>query len=404
MTTAIGDSRRGSRSRARARTGTRPAPASSGPAGDRGFVMLVAIVLVMNLFGLVMVLSASSVTSLTDNGDSWSYFNRQLVWVALGTVAMVTTMNIDYRLWPRISWFVYGAVLALLVAVLAVGVNVNGSTRWIVAGPLRLQPSELAKIATVLAVATLLADREHCLGDRRRSIHTTIVVMAPLMLLILAEPDLGTTLIIAMVAATMLFAAGVPLRPLGGFAGLGLLAAGLLARLAPYRYRRIVAFRDPWADPRGVGWQPLNSLAGLANGGSSGVGLGESRVKWGWLANSHTDFIYAIIGEELGLIGTMAVLAMVALIGFLGLRAAYRAPDLLGRMLATGVTMWLLVQAFVNIGGVVGLLPITGVTLPFVSFGGSSLLVTMAATGILLNVARRGRPVVRARAVPESHG
>ena len=346
--------------------------------------MLVAIVLVMNLFGLVMVLSASSVTSLTDNGDSWSYFNRQLVWVALGTVAMVTTMNIDYRLWPRISWFVYGAVLALLVAVLAVGVNVNGSTRWIVAGPLRLQPSELAKIATVLAVATLLADREHCLGDRRRSIHTTIVVMAPLMLLILAEPDLGTTLIIAMVAATMLFAAGVPLRPLGGFAGLGLLAAGLLARLAPYRYRRIVAFRDPWADPRGVGWQPLNSLAGLAN--------------------SHTDFIYAIIGEELGLIGTMAVLAMVALIGFLGLRAAYRAPDLLGRMLATGVTMWLLVQAFVNIGGVVGLLPITGVTLPFVSFGGSSLLVTMAATGILLNVARRGRPVVRARAVPESHG
>lgn len=366
--------------------------------------MLVAIVLVMNLFGLVMVLSASSVTSLTDNGDSWSYFNRQLVWVALGTVAMVTTMNIDYRLWPRISWFVYGAVLALLVAVLAVGVNVNGSTRWIVAGPLRLQPSELAKIATVLAVATLLADREHCLGDRRRSIHTTIVVMAPLMLLILAEPDLGTTLIIAMVAATMLFAAGVPLRPLGGFAGLGLLAAGLLARLAPYRYRRIVAFRDPWADPRGVGWQPLNSLAGLANGGSSGVGLGESRVKWGWLANSHTDFIYAIIGEELGLIGTMAVLAMVALIGFLGLRAAYRAPDLLGRMLATGVTMWLLVQAFVNIGGVVGLLPITGVTLPFVSFGGSSLLVTMAATGILLNVARRGRPVVRARAVPESHG
>ena len=366
--------------------------------------MLAAIVMVLNLFGLVMVLSASSVTSLADNGDSWSYFNRQLVWVALGTVAMVATMNIDYRLWPRISWLVYGGVLVLLVAVLAVGVNVNGSTRWIAAGPLRLQPSELAKIATVLAVATLLADREHCLGDRRRSIHTTIVVVAPVLLLILAEPDLGTTLIIATVAAAMLFAAGVPLRPLGGFAALGLAGAAVLARMAPYRYRRIVAFRDPWADPRGVGWQPLNSLAGLANGGGSGVGLGESRVKWGWLANSHTDFIYAIIGEELGLIGTLTVLSMVALIGFLGLRAAYRAPDLLGRMLATGVTMWLLVQAFVNIGGVVGLLPITGVTLPFVSFGGSSLLVTMAATGILLNVARRGRPVVRTRTVADGHG
>lgn len=356
---------------------------------DASHVVMFALIILLNLLGLVMVLSASSVAGIQDVGNARWYFERQSIWLALGGVAFATTYRIDYHVWSRVARIGYFATLGLLLAVLMVGKTVGGSTRWIDLGVLRIQPSELAKIALILFIADLLASREEHIGDRRRSLHPSLLFFVPMALLVLREPDLGATVILAAILGSMLFVAGVPMRPLAVLGGVGASLMVLLAFAAEYRARRVFTLFDPWSDPTGAGWQTLQSLTGLANGGTTGVGLGASRAKWGYLPNSHTDFIFAIIGEELGLVGTLTILGMLGLLGFLGFRTALRAPDLLGLLLAAGITTWLLVQTFINIGGVVGLVPITGVTLPFISFGGSSLLVMMASMGILMNVSRR---------------
>lgn len=383
-------------------TGPETSPPPATPAGQRHpgrsgrpprrHVTVLWLIGVLNAFGLVMVLSASSVLAAAQ-GSSWIYFGRHLMWVGLGTVVFLVAAGIDYRWWQRLASVAYMGSVALLAAVLVpgVGIEVWGSRRWIDLGPIQFQPSEVAKLGLLLAVAHWLSGREHVAGDSRRTLRPVLLLTLPVVALIMLEPDLGTTLICVGIVASMLVIGGVPLAPMMKIGFVVTVLAVLAAWFEPYRRERVLAFLDPWSDPSDTTYQSLQSLVGLASGGVSGVGFGESRAKWGFLPNAHTDFIYAVIGEELGLIGTLMVLALFVGLGLLGFSVAMNAPDRFGVLVAGGITTWLLLQAFVNMGAVVGLLPITGVTLPFVSFGGTSLMVNMLAVGVLYNVARGGR-------------
>ena len=370
----------------------KPARKRRGPV-PANFLLLAALFAVLNLVGLVMILSASSIEALRDHGSSWLYFNRQLVWVALGAVVVVVTTRVDYRVWRRLALplLILSAVLLFLVLLPGVGVRVYGSTRWLGFGQLRMQPSELAKLAVLVFSADLLARRAGRITDTRITLRPVLVVLGVMAALIMKQPDLGTTLVVGSIVLTVLFVSGVPLRPIATVMAGAVALVGLLALTADYRRARIASFLNPWDDPLNQGYQTLQSMVGLASGGLFGVGLGASRAKWGFLPNAHTDFIFAIIGEELGLVGAATVVLLFVGLGVLGIRTALHAPDRFGMLLAAGITAWFLVQAFVNIGAVVAVLPITGVPLPFVSAGGSSLLVSMAAAGMLLNVARQSR-------------
>ncbi len=363
------------------------------------YVMLLLVVGALTVLGLVMVLSASSVQALRNHGSSWYFFNRQIIWVGLGLVALVATSRVDYRRWRTVAVPVFGLAIGLMVLVLVpgVGIRVSGSSRWLGAGPLRLQPSELAKLGLLLLCADLLARRSDKVSDFRLTTRPVLALFGIAAVLLLLQPDLGTTLVLGCIVLTMLFLAGTPLHWMGG---IGLFSAGLtllLAKVEPYRWRRMTSFLDPFADPSNTGYQAAQGRIALANGGWSGVGLGSSRAKWGFLPAAHTDFIFAILGEELGLAGSLAVLALFVTFAGLGARAALRAPDRFGFLLAGGITAWVVGQAVINIGAVVGLLPITGVPLPFVSSGGSSLVPMMASLGVLLNVTRQGRGPAKRR-------
>jgi cell division protein FtsW len=357
------------------------------------FAWMLALVAILNLFGLIMVLSASSYSSLDTYGSPWYQFGRQSIWLLLGTVALVVSMRVDYHGWRRVVGLLLALSLGLMVLVLVpgMGIEANGARRWVGAGQLSIQPAELAKLAMILFAANLLARRADRIHDWRVTLKPVIIVFGAFAFLLMAQPNLGTAMILAAVVLTMLFVAGVEGKPLAVVGGALVAGATAFAFLEPFRFRRLMAFRDPWADPLNNGFQTIQSQVGLANGGLFGTGLGEGRAKAGFLPEAHTDFIFAIIGEELGLVGALTVVAMFLALGLFGVRTALRAPDRFGMLLAAGITAWILVQAFVNIGATVGALPITGVPLPFVSSGGSSLLFTMAASGLLLNIARQAR-------------
>ena len=381
--------------------GTKPSTRSKGrrllgqPVGRRSptFVLLLALVAVLSLIGLVMVLSASSVTALYEYGSSWYHFKRQLIWVTLGSVAMVIVMRVDYHWWRRYTKLLLlgSGLLMVLVMVPGLGVNVNGSSRWLGYGFVRIQPSEFAKLGVLLFVADLLARRADKVDNWRVTLKPVLVVFGAFAAMLMLQPNLGTTIILASIVFVMLFVSGVPIKPLVLTFTVGGIFASMAAVFEPYRRRRLLGFLNPWKDSQNTGYQTIQSQVGIARGGITGSGLGQSRAKWGFLPFAHTDFIFAIIAEELGLIGAVLVVALFVALGVAGIRTALRAPDHYGMLLATGITSWILIQAFVNVGAVVGVLPITGVPLPFVSFGGSSLVVTMASVGLLLNVARQAR-------------
>jgi len=357
------------------------------------FNYLFGVVVLLNFFGLLMVLSASAVTSLDTYGTSWYQFQRQLLWLLMGSVALIVMSRFDYRKLSRYVPFLAVAAFGLMVLVLVPGLGktVNGSSRWFGYGWVRIQPSEFAKLAVILFAADLLARRSDRTGEWKETLRPVLVVFGIFAALLMAQPNLGTTIILATIVLVLLFVAGVPGKPLA-LVTAGLVAgATALAFSEPYRFRRLMAFRDPWADPLNKGFQTIQSQVGLANGGLFGTGLGQGRAKWGFLPEAHTDFIFAIIGEELGLLGAGFVVVLFCVFALFGVRTVLRAQDRFGMLIATGVTTWILVQAIINIGAVVGVLPITGVPLPFVSAGGSSLIVTMAAYGILLNIARQER-------------
>lgn len=346
------------------------------------------------LLGLMMILSASSVSSFANYGSSFTFFKKQLAWAAVGLVSYAVLARLDYH---KLKGFGYPALTiasGLLCAVLVpgVGVVVGGSARWIGLGPFSFQPSEVAKLALVMFAADVFARK----GERSLRVmgHAAIPlapVLALLAALVILQPDLGTALILGVIGLGMLFVAGAPLRFLVPMAATGMAAAAFAAFAEDYRRARILAFLDPWEDPLNTGYQTIQSLLALGSGGWLGVGLGASRQKFLYIPNAHTDFIFAILGEEMGFLGTVAVLGTFCFLAYLGVQTARRAPDRFGMLLAAGVTIWISVQALVNVGAVAAALPITGVPLPLVSFGGTSLVMTMAAIGILTNVASRAR-------------
>lgn len=381
--------------RARARAKARAKAKAKAEPMNTSFAVLLALVAVLDVIGLVMVLSASSVQALRNHGSAWQFFAKQLMWVGLGTAVMATVMRVDYRRWRALAKPVLAGSIALLAVVLVpgIGINVSGSTRWLGVGGWRFQPAEVAKLGVLLYCADLLARRTGKLGDWRMGILPVTAAFGSVAVLVMAEPDMGTTLVIACVAGTLLWVAGARLSHMTGMLAGGVATAFVVALAEPYRRARMLSFVDPWKDAANTGYQAAQGLVALGEGRWFGLGLGASRAKWGFLPNAHTDFIFAIIGEELGLIGALLVVGLFAAFAVLGVRAALRAPDRFGMLLAAGITAWIVGQAFINIGAVIGLLPITGVPLPFVSFGGSALVITMGAVGILLNVARQARPV-----------
>jgi cell division protein FtsW len=356
---------------------------------ERTAIALFAVVIVLNIIGLVMVLSASSVQALRTTGSSWYYFVRQLAFSGIGAAAFVACARIDYRRWAKCKMLLLGssALMLVLVLVPGIGVRVAGSSRWLGVGVVRVQPSEFAKFALAVFAADLLARRAHRTDDPQATLRPVLAMFGVFAFLLMLQPDMGTTLVTGGIVVAVLFVAGVPMGAMMKLCAGAALGALALARLEPYRWRRMTAFLDPWADPGNTGYQAAQGLVALGTGGWFGIGLGEGRAKRGFLPAAHTDFIYAVIGEELGLLGTLLVVVLIVTFGILGVRTALRAPDRFGMLLAAGLTAWVVGQAFINIAAVVGLVPITGVPLPFVSSGGSSLVICMAATGILLNIA-----------------
>lgn len=376
------------------RAGERPPQRRQTPqtasAADRAVTLLLVATASLLLIGVAMVLSASSVSAFDRFGSSFLFFNRQVAYAAAGVAAGALTARMRYRAWERLCGpALLGAVVFLaLVLHPAAGTVAGGSSRWIAVGPVTIQPSEFAKLAVVAFVGAVLARRWKRIHDVRSLAVPVVPIVGVVCILVLLQPDLGTAVIIGGTVFAMLFVAGARLKHLvlGGGATLALGFGAIYAE--GYRWARFISFTNPWADPQGNGYQAMQSFIGLGSGGLFGVGLGASRQKWLTLPNAHTDFIYSIIGEELGLLGALVVLTLFALFVYAGIRIALRAPDMLGRLLAAGITAWIGLQAVVNLGAVTGLLPITGVPLPFVSFGGSSLVVSLAAVGVLVSVGR----------------
>ena len=346
------------------------------------------------LLGLIMILSASSVSSFATYGSSFLIFNKQLLWAAIGLAGFVFFSRYDYRKLKNKGYLLLplSGVLLLAVLIPGVGIVAGGSARWLGAGPLAFQPSELAKLALVLFLADVFSRKgEATLQDLSHTLLPFAPVLGGLTLLVMMQPDMGTTLLLGSIGLGMLFVAGAPARYLLPMGLLGAGGATLAALSADYRRERVLAFMDPWADPLNTGYHTIQSMIALGSGGWFGLGLGASRQKWSYIPNSHTDFIFAILGEEMGLLGTVTVLGLFAFIAYLGVRVARCSRDRYGMLIASGITIWIAVQALVNIGAVTATMPITGVPLPLVSFGGSSLVVSLIAMGILTNIAVQGK-------------
>ena len=363
---------------------------------DQKLLTLVTLGLVA--FGLVMVYSATSAAAALGNGDSMAFLERQAAYALIGIVVMAAASRFDYH---RLRYFALPLLLVALglcAAVLVASPAVNGAHRWFVVGPASFQPSELAKLALGLFAAVYLA--------RRQPPRTFGALMRPLGLvtalfggLILLEPDLGTTISLGVMLLAVLLVAGVPLRLLTA-ASILALGVGFVAIWAePYRRARVFSFLDPWSDAQNSGFQIIQAMIGIGSGGFTGVGLGEGPQKALYLPEAHTDMIFAVVGEELGLLGSVLVIGAFAAFGYAGFRIALRCRDPFGKLLAAGLTALVCGQAAINLAAVLGIAPLTGIPLPFVSYGGSSLIVLLAGVGILLNIAVNER-VVEAR-VPD---
>lgn len=354
---------------------------------------LFGVTVALCFIGAVMVFSASAVTLGQQTGNGYTFLLRQLLWVALGIGGMFWLMNLDYRKLrqPRVIFTGLSVTLVLLIAVFLLDRS-HQTHRWIRLGPLSMQPSELAKLVMIFYLAWFLEIRRAPRGfGVNDPVHTLAPALGAVLLvtgLILAEPDMGTACMIFLIAMVMLFVAGLSYRYIFATGLAAIPVVALLIILEPYRLQRAKAFFSPGSDPQGHGFQLLQSLIAVGSGGFSGVGLMESRQKLFFLPESHTDFIFAVICEEVGFIGAVIVLALFAVYGWRGLVTAMNAPDEFGRMLALGITTMVVGQALVNLSVVLGLMPTKGIPLPFVSYGGSSLLGMLLATGVLLNISQ----------------
>jgi cell division protein FtsW len=354
--------------------------------------LLLVDVVLLCLIGLVMVGSASSVISIATYGSPYAILIREAMWMAIGGIALFVAIRLDYRKLRRFSPLILLVTFGLLFVVLVPGLGVHamGSSRWVGFGQFRLQPSELMKLALTLFAADFITRRLDEDAADRRIIGPLLIVTGFACVLILAQPDMGTAMVLGFIALALLFVSGVRLGPvmkvLAALVGLAL----IVAVASPYRRARLLSFMDPSAHSSGSGYQVMQSLIGLGSGHVVGSGLGGGQAQWGFLPNAQTDFIFSVIGEQLGIIGALFVLALLVGFMWLGIRAAVQSSDRFGALLSLGIVAWIGAETLINVGAVVGVLPVTGIPLPFISFGGSSLVITMVAAGILINIARQG--------------
>ncbi len=367
---------------------------------QRTISVLIAAVLILTTIGLVMLFSASMVRGDTDFNDTAYFIKRQGIWMFLSLITAAVCARLDLRWLRKAAPPVTAVCLLMLVLVLihGIGVEVNGSWRWLKLGPLRVQPSEFSKIGIILAFSWWISRRRRYMHTFKRGLLPPLAALGLFAVLLLIEPDFGTTILVGLVTMSLLYIGGVRPFYLFGFAGAGLGALAVLLLHNENRMRRIFAFLDPEKYSQAEAWQLINGINAFASGGAYGVGLGNSIQKYHYLPESHTDFILPIIGEEFGLVSTLIVLILFVVIFICGLRIAARASDDFGRFAALGVTLMITFQAIINLAVVTGCMPTKGLALPFISYGGSSLLVSAAMVGILINVAHTARdPKVKTR-------
>lgn len=353
---------------------------------------LFASVAILVAIGLVMIFSASSASAYADYHDTMYFFKHQLMWLAAGSAIAYGAYRIDYHLLKRAApYLLLGSIFALLLVLVPhIGMSVNGARRWIGFHSLSLQPSEFAKIAIVIYLAAMLSTRGERITQFASGLFPLCIAPILMAMLVLKEPDMGTASLLVFVALTMFFTAGARIPHLLAIVGVTTPVVAFLTLASPYRRARILAFLDPWKDAQNTGFHIIQSLYALGSGGLFGVGLGTSRAKF-YLPEEYTDFIFSVIGEELGLIGTIFVLALFVTLAYRAIRIALAAPDRFGFFLTVGCTAMIVIQAMINIGVVTSSWPVTGVPLPFISFGGSSLLVNLIAVALILNVGRYRR-------------
>lgn len=352
---------------------------------------LLMTVVALCSFGLVMVYSASDALGYLWYGNVNYFFEHQVLWLILGLVGMGIASRIDYHLWSKLAPKLITITLAALVLVLIphIGTQVSGARRWFVFGPISLQPSDMAALGGVLFMARWLVSRHSSLHDWH-CVRDYLVLVALVLGLVMLEKDMSTTIILGCVALAMLAAAGARWRHLFSLAGMAVGAGIIAIVIEPYRLARWVGFLSPFAHAQTNGFQTVQSMLALGSGGVTGLGLGNSIQKYDWLPQAHTDFIFAIIGEELGLIGTISVLVAFLFLAWRGIATARRAQDGYGSLVAVGITVWVCAEAFLNMAAVTGLVPATGVPLPFISYGGSSLATDLVGIGILFNISALG--------------
>jgi cell division protein FtsW len=351
---------------------------------------LFGVAVVLLSAGVVMVYSASAIVAADRFQDPYFFLKKQLFWALLGSAAMLAAFRVDYRRLERfvLPALIVAGVLLLLVLVPPFGQAINGTRRWIRFGLVSFQPAELAKLALVIYLAAFVARRQDQLGDVRRGLLPPLLVAGGFATLVFVQPDLGNCLTLIALTFGLLYLAGSPARYLACAVAPAVPLLAVAIYVAPYRLRRITAFWDPWSDPRGSGFQIIQSWLAFGNGGLLGQGVGGSRQKLFYLPESHTDFIFAVVGEELGFVGAAVFVGLFAVLIWRGLRIGLRTTEPFGAYLALGITLLIATQVLVNLGVVTGLLPTKGLPLPFVSFGGSALLMTMVSTGVLLNISQ----------------
>ncbi|HLK45833.1 MAG TPA: putative peptidoglycan glycosyltransferase FtsW, partial [Acidimicrobiales bacterium] len=364
-------------------------------------VWLSVVLGVLCLVGLVMVGTASSVVSVVYYGSTWAIVFRECLWLVVGVIAFLFASGRGYDWLRKLAAIGALASIGLLVVVLVPGVGTSsfGASRWLGEGWLRIQPSELVKLALCLYAAHVISRKERTESEWGRVLRPLAIVTMLCALLVLVQPDMGTAVVLVAIALAVATAAGAPRRALVwtlGFLGAG---AGVAAVALPYRRERLLCFLSPQAHAAGCGYQLLESKNAMGSGGVVGMGVGNSPASWGLLPNPHTDFIFSIIGQQLGLVGALLTIGLLVTLVMLALRVAATSPDRFGQLVAVGIAAWIATETIVNVGGVIGVLPVTGIPLPFISFGGTSLVIDMAAVGLLVGIARRSAATPALRVV-----
>ena len=374
--------------------------------GSKARYLLLGATVYLVLLGLVMVYSASSVSGYIMFEDSMYHLKRHALFLGVGLLLMVLSQAVDYRKLALLAWPFLGVCLVALVLVLVTGSEIWGATRWLDLGFITVQPSEYAKLASLLVAALLLSQWRAGIIEAKQLAIRLLLVFSAVASLVMLQPDMGTTVIIAASIYLVLVLGRVSAALLAGMTAVGALGAFALMFLASYREERVLAFRDPWADPLGSGYQSIQAMLAFGSGGVDGLGVGMSKQKFSYLPAAHTDFIFAIIGEELGLIGSLSVVLAFGVITYAGFRIAFGSKDMFGRLVAGGLTGTIVIQAIINMAMVVGLMPVTGKPLPLVSYGGTAMTLTLICIGVILSVSSHGasgRATVRAPVRNKEH-